>query len=133
MTNSQRLAEVRRCIDRWLEEQGCDSDVEIRESMLIRNGFYVGRRFKLTDYQAVWFIEEDEVKIHDATGLVLVRLDSAAIDMTSRAPIVAQHEQETGELGEEVPATIPLARMANSADVRRPAIGTVEQEVRRAA
>ena len=133
MTNSQRLAEVRRCIDRWLEEQGCDSDVEIRESMLIRNGFYVGRRFKLTDYQAVWFIEEDEVKIHDATGLVLVRLDSAAIDMTSRAPIVAQPEQETGALGEEVPATIPLARMANSADVRRPAIGTVEQEVRRAA
>ena len=87
MTNSQRLAAVRRCLDRWLEKQQSDAqsdgDTEISDAMLIRGGFYVGRKFQLGPYHAVWFMEEDEIKIHDTAGAVVAKLDSASIDLAS--------------------------------------------------
>jgi hypothetical protein len=87
MTNSQRLAAVRRCLDRWLDAQNPDSEIEIRDSVLIRNGFYVGRRFLLGTFSAVWFMEEDEVKVHDASGSMIARFGSQDIDRASQFPI----------------------------------------------
>ncbi len=60
MSNSQRLAAVRRTIDRWFENRHPDADLEIRDSVLIRDGYYAGRKFQFGDYTAAWFIEEDE-------------------------------------------------------------------------
>ncbi|MGV3486959.1 MAG: hypothetical protein ACO1RT_21265 [Planctomycetaceae bacterium] len=131
MTNSQRLAEVRRCIDRWLETQGVDGDVEMHESVLIRDGFYVGRRFKMSPYQAVWFMEEDEVKIHAADGQTLARLDAAAIDLASRTPAV-EYADSSDAADEGVSATIPMAR-ATHGDLRRAISDAGDQEIRRAA
>jgi hypothetical protein len=111
MTNSQRLAAVRRCLDRWLEKQQSDGDIEISDAVLIRGGFYVGRKFQLGPYRAVWFMEEDEVKIHDAGGSVVASLDSAAIEMASRiaSPLEAR-----------IPAATPAAEVKNQGIITIP-------------
>ncbi len=48
--------------------------------MLIRNEFYVGRRFYTDSHLAVWFIEEDELKIFNADHQLLCVMSSAEID-----------------------------------------------------
>ncbi len=118
MTNSQRLAAVRRCLDRWLEQHQTGGDVELRDAVLIRDGFYVGRRFQLGKFQAVWFMEEDEVKIHDAAGSLVARLDSAAIDRVGR-----NDSQQANQAVLEPAATLPMLRTQPVSD----------QEQRRAA
>lgn len=115
MTNSQRLAAVRRCLDRWLEKQQSDEqsdgDTEISDAMLIRGGFYVGRKFQLGSYRAVWFMEEDEIKIHDAAGAVVTKLDSAAIDLASHQASTSDLRSRDDEAENARAATIPMQRL----------------------
>lgn len=82
MTNSQRLALVRRCLTRWLADRTTRSTGEnrFRESILIRDGFYCGRRFDAGSHEAIWFFEEDEIKIFDELGDLLDRLQGDQID-----------------------------------------------------
>jgi hypothetical protein len=78
MTNSQRLSTVRNLLIRWMTDQvgspnhqpaGPTDDHPIRsESILIRDGFYCGRRFDLGSHRAVWFLEEDVLKIYTGKG-----------------------------------------------------------------
>ena len=35
------------------------------ETILIRDGQYCGHRFACGDFHAIWFCEEDEVKVYD--------------------------------------------------------------------
>lgn len=117
MTNSQRLAAVRRCLDRWIEGQNSEIDVEIHEAVLIRDGYYVGRRFKLAQFHAVWFMEEDEIKIHDSQGVLLARLDSTAIDAASQA--TGSRSDQSSEPADEGMATIPMPQSFATDDFRR--------------
>jgi len=110
MTNSQRLAAVRRCLDRWLENQQSDGDIEISDAVLIRGGFYVGRTFQLGPYRAVWFMEDDEVKIHNVAGAVVAKLDSAAIDLGSRFANSTEIRAQSTDLETDIVATIPMQR-----------------------
>jgi len=81
MTNSQRLAIVRACLQAWLHEQGeTDGNPIVRESILIRNEFYCGRQFHSANHRAVWFIEEDQLKIYDPQGQVVASLSGDEID-----------------------------------------------------
>jgi len=88
MTNSQRLSSVRNALRQWISERQPDA-VDLHEpaseAMLIRDGFFCGRRFRFTNYQAVWFLEEDELKIRDAHGSVLVLMGASEIDQWSQA------------------------------------------------
>ena len=66
MTNSQRLAKVRTRFLNWMldvhhDQSTADSNRPLirRESMLIRDEFFCGRRFHSDQYDAIWFIEED--------------------------------------------------------------------------
>ena len=43
----------------------------IREGMVIRDDFFLGRRFVTEGYDAIWFIEEDELKVFDSQGSVI--------------------------------------------------------------
>lgn len=53
----------------------------IQESVLIRDGIYCGHRFRGEKAQAVWFIEEDELKFYGRDGLVCQTLHpSHAVD-----------------------------------------------------
>ncbi len=53
--------------------------------MLIRKGYFCGRRFRFQLYHAVWFMEEDEVKIHAPQGEVVERLGASEIDALAQA------------------------------------------------
>lgn len=78
MSNSQRLTTVRSAIEGYLAGQAnqpggdnhadCETvDCKIAvESILIRDEHYCGRRFSTSTHRAVWFIEEDQVKIYTA-------------------------------------------------------------------
>ncbi|QDV64031.1 hypothetical protein [Crateriforma conspicua] len=89
MTNSQRLAMIRNALTAWIRQQP-DAPGSVRrpdesttsgdpsatgpgggvirfaESMVIREGFFCGRRLAYADWVAVWFMEEDQVKITSA-------------------------------------------------------------------
>jgi len=88
MTNSQRLASVRSALRKWISDrQDDDSDVNepASEAMLIRDGFFCGRRFRFKNFHAVWFLEEDELKIRDHAGMVLATLAGTEIDALAQA------------------------------------------------
>lgn len=89
MTNSKRLATVRACLLSWISRSAPRPAIGapvtenvVEESILIRNEFYVGRRFRTESYQGVWFIEEDELKIYDRDNRVCAVLSAADIDAT---------------------------------------------------
>ncbi len=96
MTNSQRLATVRAALEHWLScrdaerdenQQAKNDSHETRgktESLLIRGGFYCGRRFDFGSHQAIWFLEEDQIKIHDQDGRILCTMSSNEIDRWAR-------------------------------------------------
>lgn len=50
-------------------------DVEFCESVLIRDGFYCGRRFTSDAVRAVWFAEDNVVKFYGKDGQFLVSRD----------------------------------------------------------
>ena len=47
------------------------------ESILIRDGYYCGRRFRLGELEAIWFVDEDQLKVYDEGSLVRV-IDSVS-------------------------------------------------------
>ena len=120
MTNSQRLAIVRACLTNWLSEQqglggspiGSENPI-LRESVLIRNEFYCGRRFHTSEHQAVWFIEEDELKIYRNSGELVCVLSSTEIN--SHAAAIVQTQEHGSEpvtpdsQGVDQPGTDPNA------------------------
>ena len=84
MTNSQRQARARQCFLHWVmqttqtesespNEPGemAATNAIIREGMVIRDDFFLGRRFVTEGYDAIWFIEEDELKVFDSQGSVI--------------------------------------------------------------
>ncbi len=96
MTNSQRLAKVRARLLQWIADQepgdsgddpstesGAESNVGssiLRESILIRGEFFCGRRFYTANHYAVWFIEEDQLKIYQNNGDLLCILTGSQIE-----------------------------------------------------
>jgi hypothetical protein len=88
MTPSQKLARARHCFQAWLNDQPREDSPETisihpdeskstwSESVFICDGFYRGRRFRTDSVSAIWFTEEDELKIHDADGACVATLSS---------------------------------------------------------
>ena len=51
-----------------------------RETMLIRNGNYCGHRYRMGEFEAVWFIEENELKFSsNGGGLICKMIASEAL------------------------------------------------------
>src|SRR6056297_524232 len=106
MTNSQRLAVVREGFLAWIHTRdhspaATDGGLPLRESVLIRDGFFCGRRMETDAYRAVWFIEEDELKIHQRdSGRVVAQFAGPAIDALLRESpaTLAMPRRETVEV-----------------------------------
>lgn len=89
MTNSQRLANVRVALQHWLARHVESPAGEVApagslqrlgsESILIRGGFYCGRRFDAGTHHAVWFVEEDELKIYELSGQLVCSMQADEI------------------------------------------------------
>ena len=118
MTNSQRLAQVRDFFVQWLLAHGeTPAERLIRnESILIRDGYYCGRRFQAAGHHAVWFMEEDQLKIHESdSGVVAVfsgeELSDASIFAASE--LEAQKESSPLEISKE-----PIAKSTEESGER---------------
>jgi hypothetical protein len=81
MTQSIRLL-IRQSFARL----GLGGDAEIRETILIRDGEYIGHRFETAEAQAVWLAEEDQIKfcLPDG-GVQIVLIPTGFADPQSRA------------------------------------------------
>ena len=130
MTNSQRLASVRERFLQWLLDA---EDVQTaadpaqasirRESILIRDEFYCGRRFHTDLYDAVWFIEEDELKIFRADGSLAASLQGSELDASK--PVESKTTETEGSTEPQI-LKLPLSSDPDQADGG-------DQEIRRAA
>jgi hypothetical protein len=73
MPHAQRIDEIRRQVTDTFSQMKVPEPDQFRESILIRNGSYCGRRFEADEAYAIWFLEEDEVKFyrtHHSAGRV---------------------------------------------------------------
>ncbi len=84
MPHPQRIDEIRRQVSETFARMEIREPDQFRESILIRNGSYCGRRFEADGAFAIWFLEEDEVKFYRALqGPARVKLPLA--DLTRMA------------------------------------------------
>jgi hypothetical protein len=77
MTNHHVLHLVRQTLAQWLGRRHPGEHFQPQESILIRDGFYCGRRIQFADYQAVWFAEEGSIKIYSGSGELLEKLSAS--------------------------------------------------------
>ena len=74
--HATRIQEVRSIVRKELAML-CGKVVdEIRETILIREGHYCGRRFQIEGFIAVWFLDKPDIKLFGADGDELKRVDS---------------------------------------------------------
>jgi hypothetical protein len=71
---------------------GVDPTSVILETTLIRNGSYCGRRFSLSGYSIIWFIDEQQVKLFGRDGGLIRSMSTsefcdAAPALTAASPI----------------------------------------------
>lgn len=77
MHHAQLTEAVRRQVAETLAQFGMACADELRESILIRDGAYCGRRFEGAEGHAVWFVEENQLKFYRADGSVARILEPA--------------------------------------------------------
>jgi hypothetical protein len=70
MHHAQLTESVRCLVVEAFAELGTVSSSDIRETILIRDGGYCGRRFENDQAAAVWFVEEDQLKVFRADGTI---------------------------------------------------------------
>jgi hypothetical protein len=66
---------VRDCVLQGFADLGIDTQGELRETVLIRGGTYCGRRYETEQGAALWFLEEDQLKLVSSDGSVLQVID----------------------------------------------------------
>ena len=86
MTNQQSLDAVRDYLRHWYATQHRSLDWEPVESLLVNDGFYCGRKFLFGPYKAVWFVEENQVKIFNPDGTVSAKQDVAELLSEKQTP-----------------------------------------------
>lgn len=77
MPHVEILQSVRVAVRQTFGELGVGAEQRITESILIRHDYYCGRRFEASGVEAIWFIEENELKFYAQDG-ALVRVCAAS-------------------------------------------------------
>jgi hypothetical protein len=70
MNHAEATESVRHLIAGVFHQLRLSDDDAPRESLLIRDGNYCGRRFEADRGHALWFFEEDQVKVFGEDGRV---------------------------------------------------------------
>lgn len=68
MTHAQLTDQVRQIVIAAFASLGVAHPQECRESILIHDGNYCGRRFETEGAHAVWFVEENQIKVTSGDG-----------------------------------------------------------------
>lgn len=82
--DSSNPTRVRQLIDDLLIRYGTPRNAEARETLLIHEGTYCGHRINKGDFHAVWFIEEDQVKVFGPDGALLDSVKPSHFHRASR-------------------------------------------------
>jgi hypothetical protein len=83
MPHTNTLEGIRQTIRGAFTELGASKGLQISEHILIRNDLYCGRRFRCGDFEAVWFIEENQIKIRGSDGTVVRVLPGSSLTRTA--------------------------------------------------
>jgi hypothetical protein len=75
MDQIELLAQIRSLVRVKLLQFGGSAEAGPNEAMLIRDGYFCGRRFECDGLGAVWFVEENEIKFYDRAGGILEVLE----------------------------------------------------------
>jgi hypothetical protein len=67
---SKRPREIRRLVQQQFAALSPSCGPIRDETLLIRGGQYCGHRYQTEELTAVWFLEEDQIKVYDRTGHV---------------------------------------------------------------
>ena len=68
MTHAQLIEVVRRLVADALLGQCQPQNAALEESIMVRHGVYCGRRFQTEGGHAIWFVEENQVKVFEHSG-----------------------------------------------------------------
>lgn len=68
MTHAQLTDQVRQLVAEAFASLGVPHPQRCRESILIHDGNYCGRRFETEGAHAVWFVEENQIKVVTGDG-----------------------------------------------------------------
>jgi len=79
MAATSMLERIRTAIAVELARFGVSDTSCLRETILIRDGLYCGRKFQCEKFSVVWFIEENEIKFFGPSGNLLVATTSEQI------------------------------------------------------
>ena len=80
MSDITRLERIRCVVREAFARNGASSVATPEETFLMRDGCYCGRRFETQGWRAVWFIEEDELKIYSPEGRLVDRLPAGRFE-----------------------------------------------------
>lgn len=72
------VRQVRQQVVTAIEERGLGSAALIGETVLVRGGYYAGRRFVFEDLEAVWLVDSDRVSLVANDGELLPPIDLKA-------------------------------------------------------
>jgi hypothetical protein len=68
--HSKRPREIRQLVQQQFAELSPTCGPIRDERLLIRGGEYCGHRYRTDELAAVWFLEEDQIKVYDRSGQV---------------------------------------------------------------
>ncbi len=71
MRHIDALEAVRCAVRSIFVQLGAAEGLQLNEHLLVRDELYCGRRFSVDGLQAIWFVEEDQIKIRAADGTVV--------------------------------------------------------------
>ena len=77
------VEQVRELVQQHCRQLGISTEGGLEETILIRNGFYCGRRFATGGAHAIWFCEENQLKFYGEQGKVLHVLQNVDQQLSS--------------------------------------------------
>jgi hypothetical protein len=75
MPQAATTPSVRLLVADILTGLGAANGEELRESILVRDGVYCGRRFEQSGWGAIWLAEVNQIKFYDPAGRFARLLD----------------------------------------------------------
>jgi hypothetical protein len=85
MRDASVTERVRSLVSQAFAQLGQAECEPMRETILIRDGYYCGRRFETDAAVAVWFVEENQVKVYQADGTLAQVLEPGTAVVSVRA------------------------------------------------
>lgn len=71
MRHAELLDLVRQHVRSTFQTEGVENVDDCCETILVRDGFYCGRRFVCDSLRAIWFLEEQVIKFYGSEGKFL--------------------------------------------------------------